>query len=258
MSYTADEVAIIREGGRRLAKVLAQVVARVAPGVTTAELDALAAAGVRAAGGLSSFLGYQGGGAVTPFPSTLCTSINDEVVHAPALPARTLRAGDTIGLDIGMRYPVDGGLCTDMAVTVGVGKISQEQRRLIRVTQEALERGIAAARIGRRVRDISEVIQRHVEAAGYSVVRDLVGHGVGRDIHEDPEVPNFVIDGPISNEPLTAGLVIAIEPMVNAGQAAVRTGRDGWTVSTKDHSHSAHFEHTVALTSRGPVVLTAV
>lgn len=253
MIYTPQEIKIIKQGGQYLAQALQKVVAAVAPRVTTAELDAIAEREIRALGAEPSFLGYVGPGPGTPFPGTLCTSINQEVVHAPPVPARVLKEGDIIGLDIGLRY---NGFCTDMAVTVGVGKISNEAKELIRVTREALEKGISAAKVGGRVRDISAAIQTHVEDAGYSIVRDLVGHGVGREIHEDPEIPNFVIDGPIGNEPLAEGLVIAIEPMVNMGKPNVRSGPGQWAVVTRDKSLSAHFEHTIAVTGNGPVILT--
>ncbi|OGL87154.1 type I methionyl aminopeptidase [Candidatus Uhrbacteria bacterium RIFCSPLOWO2_02_FULL_48_12] len=256
MIYNSEEIAILREGGQKLAQVLREVAGQIRPGVTTAELDALAEKQIKNFGGAPSFLGYMGNLAATPFPSTLCTSINGEVVHAPAVPARTLKDGDIIGLDIGMRYPSKSGLCTDMAVTVGVGKIFKEAANLIRVTKEALDLGTSKARAGVCVRDIGEAIQRHVEAAGYSVVRDLTGHGVGRAVHEEPEIPNFAVPGPIGDRRLEAGMVIAIEPMVNAGSVAVKTKHDHWTVETHDRSLSAHFEHTVAVTKNGPLVLT--
>lgn len=256
MIYNSEEIAILREGGQKLAQVLREVTEKIRPGVTTVELDALAEKRIRDFGGAPSFLGYLGNLATTPFPSTLCTSINGEVVHAPAVPARTLKDGYIIGLDIGMRYPAKNGLCTDMAVTVGVGKISKEAANLIRVTKEALDLGISRARAGARVCDIGEVIQRHVEAAGYSVVRDLTGHGVGRAVHEEPEIPNFVVRGPIGERRLEVGTVIAIEPMVNAGSAAVKTKIDHWTVETHDQSLSAHFEHTVVVTEDKPIILT--
>lgn len=258
MIYHSEEIAILREGGQKLARVLQEVMKLIRPGITTAELDVLAEKRIREFGGTPSFLGYLGNHAAAPFPSTLCASINGEVVHAPAVPARTLKEGDMIGLDIGMRYPAPGGLCTDMAVTVGVGKISKEAGNLIRVTKEALELGINQAKAGVRISDISEVIQHHVEAAGYSVVRELTGHGVGRAVHEEPEIPNFVVKGPIGERRLEAGMVIAIEPMVNAGASAVRTKSDHWTVETMDSGLSAHFEHTVAITENGPLVLTAL
>lgn len=256
MIYSAKEIKILHRGGRLLAKVLMEITAMVRPGVTTSELDTYAKARLRELGGTPSFLGYRGNLSPTPFPSTLCTSINGEVVHAPAVPSRALKEGDIIGLDIGMRYPAKSGLCTDMAVTVGVGKISKEAVNLIRVTKEALDFGINRARSGARVRDIGEAIQHHVESAGYSVVRDLTGHGVGRAVHEEPEIPNFVINGPMGERRLEAGMVIAIEPMVNIGAPTVKTKSDNWTVMTSDQSLSAHFEHTVAVTEDKPIILT--
>lgn len=256
MVYSAADRAVMREGGRRLAAVLREVVAMVRAGVSTVELDAVAERRIRELGGLPSFLGYRTGRAAPSFPSTLCTSINSEVVHAPAVPGRTLQDGDIIGLDIGMRYPAAGGLCTDLAVTVGVGRVNAEAERLLRVTREALDLGIAAARAGRRVRDISVAVERHVAAAGFSVVKALVGHGVGRNVHEAPEVPNFVVEGPIGDYILQPGLVIAIEPMVNAGESFVKTLPDRWTVETRDRHLSAHFEHTVAVTKSAPLILT--
>ncbi|OGL76746.1 type I methionyl aminopeptidase [Candidatus Uhrbacteria bacterium RIFCSPHIGHO2_12_FULL_46_13] len=254
--YSAKEIKILHAGGRLLAQVLMEITAMVRPGVTTAELDACAEARIRELGGIPSFLGYRGNLSTTPFPSTLCASINGEVVHAPAVPSRTLKKGDIIGLDIGMRYPARSGLCTDMAVTVGVGTISSEAVKLIHVTKEALRLGISQAKAGARVRDIGAVIQQHVESAGYSVVKDLTGHGVGREVHEDPEIPNFVINGSIGERRLASWMVIAIEPMVNIGTPTVKTKSDNWTVTTSDQSLSAHFEHTIAITNNGPLILT--
>lgn len=256
MIYSKEDIDILREGGRRLALILEEVAAQVKPGVTTTELDALAEKRIREEGGEPSFLGYQGDFGGSPFPSTLCTSINREVVHGMATPPRTLKEGDIVGLDIGMRYPAEGGLCTDMAVTVPVGKISKETERLIAETRESLNRGIGAAKAGAKIRDISAAIQKNVEKEGFSIVRDLVGHGVGKKVHEPPEVPNFVIRGPIGDVVLEPGLVIAIEPMVTAGRPEVETLPDGWTVASVDKSLAAHFEHTIAITENGPEILT--
>lgn len=255
--YANKEIAVLREGGALLGLLLAELARMVAPGVSTEELDQHAVNRIRDFGGAPSFLGYRGGGRI-PFPSTICVSLNAEVVHGPALPSRVIQDGDLVGIDIGMRYPAKGGFCTDTALTVAVGDVPMTARMLIRTTEEALHLGIQAAVSGNRVRDISAAIQKHVEAAGYSIVRDLVGHGVGRKVHEDPEVPNFVVRGPIGDVALVPGLVIAIEPMVNAGQAAVKTQRDGWTVASADNSLSAHFEHTICISPAGPPeVLTA-
>ena len=239
-----------------MAIVLKELADQVKPGVSTVELNALAERRIKEAGGSPSFLGYQGNLSAIPFPSSLCASINSEVEHGPAWPSRILREGDIIGLDLGMRYPKDEGLCTDMAVTVGVGKISSTAARLIRVTKGALEKGIARARAGNRVNDIGEAIQKHTEKFGFSVVRELSGHGVGRNVHEDPEIPNFIVLGAIGDRLLDVGTVIAIEPMINAGSPNVRTQRDQWTVTTSDQTLSAHFEHTIAVTKDAPLILT--
>lgn len=256
MMYSKEDIEIIREGGRRLAEILEEIVAEVKPGVTTQELDEMAEKKIRAAGGEPSFLKYQGDFGSAPFPNSLCTSINHEVVHGPATPSRTLKDGDIIGLDIGMRYPAEGGFCTDMAVTVPVGMVPKETKRLIEETREALNRGIGAAVPGAKVRDISAAIQKHIEKEGFSIVRDLVGHGVGKKVHEAPEVPNFVVRGPIGDFELKPGLVIAIEPMVTMGRPEVETLDDEWTVASLDGSLAAHFEHTVAITENGPEILT--
>ncbi|MFA7286777.1 MAG: type I methionyl aminopeptidase [Patescibacteria group bacterium] len=249
--YTSAEITIIRECGRLLAQILHEVIAQVRPGVQTAALDALARERMQAVGGVPSFLGYTAGGSV-PFPSTLCVSINGEVVHGPALPSRELHDGDIVGLDIGMRYPAKGGFCTDMAMTVPVGRVSEADRRLLEVTREALQLGVAAALPGATVGDISRAIEKRVKAAGYGIVRELVGHGVGRQVHEAPEVPNFFVRGPIAATVLQPGLVIAIEPMVNAGSAAIRTLKDNWTIATRDGSRAAHFEQTIVIAEHGP------
>ena len=249
--YTAEEVAIIRECGRLLAHILRDVIAEVRPGVQTSTLDAMAREGMQAAGGVPSFLGYTAGGAV-PFPSALCVSINNEVVHGPALPSRELHDGDIVGLDIGMRYPAKDGFCTDMAMTVPVGQLKEADRQLLEVTREALQLGVAAALPGATVGDISRAIEKRVKAAGYGIVRELVGHGVGRQVHEAPEVPNFFVRGPIAAAVLQPGLVIAIEPMVNAGGASIRTLADNWTIATRDGSRAAHFEQTIVISEHGP------
>jgi methionyl aminopeptidase len=256
MIYSESDVAILRASGQKLAQVLQTVAALVKPGVSTADLEAAAARGIKEAGGEPSFLGYKGSFAKSPFPGVLCTSINDEVVHAPSLPGRILQAGDNISLDIGMRYPAKTGLCTDMAITMGVGEVSLEAKRLIAITKEAMEIGIAAARPGVTVGEIGRAIQNHVESAGFSIVRDLVGHGVGKNVHEPPEVPNFYIPGPLGNFKLEVGQVIAIEPMVTAGDHSVETLADDWTVRSLDRSLAAHFENTLVVTATGPEILT--
>ncbi|QIA28031.1 type I methionyl aminopeptidase [Thermaerobacter sp. PB12/4term] len=239
------EIRYMREAGRVVAAVLRELAAALRPGITTAELDRLAERLIREAGAEPAFKGYQG------FPASICTSINDEVVHGIPSPHRVIREGDLVSIDVGARYH---GYYGDSAATFAVGEVSPEARRLLEVTRESLARGIAAARAGNRLGDIGYAVQEYVEAAGFSVVRDYAGHGIGRAMHEDPQVPNYGRPG--TGLRLRPGLVIAIEPMVNAGGHAVRTDPDGWTVRTADGSLSAHFEHTVLITGGEPEVLT--
>ena len=214
------------------------------PGVTTKELDRLAEKFIRAKGGVPTFKGYRG------FPGSICASPNDMVVHG--IPGKyRLSDGDILGVDVGVTME---GYIADAAMTFPVGEISEEARRLLRVTQESLMRGIEQCRIGNRVGDISHAVQTHAESHGYSVVQSMVGHGVGRDMHEDPQVPNFGPPG--QGAELREGMVLAIEPMVNAGGYQVEMGEDGWAIYTRDHTLSAHFEHTVAITNAGPRILT--
>jgi methionyl aminopeptidase len=249
-----EEVEAIARGGRLLSRVLGKVAARVRPGVTTAELDDFAEKEILKAGGRPSFKGYSVHGA-KPFNSTVCTSVNDEVVHGLAHPGRALKEGDLISLDIGMEYPAREGFFTDMAVTVPVGKISPAAERLSKATRECLERAVSVVRPGARISDISRAVQIHAESNGYGVVRDLTGHGVGYAVHEDPRVPNFV-DSDSLDVTLKEGMVIAIEPMITAGGWEVETADDGWTVKTADHSLAAHWEMTVAVTGDGCEILT--
>lgn len=247
---TAEEVEIIAEGGKLLSGVLGVVKQMAAPGVTTKQLSDKADELIVAAGGVPSFKGY--GPKRNPFPAALCVSVNDEVVHGIPSNARALYEGDIVGLDIGMIYK---GLYTDMAVTVGVGKISKEVQRLIDATRESLMRAIKAAEIGNRIGDIGFAAQGYAEANGFSVVRDLVGHGVGYAVHEAPEVPNYGRPG--TGMKLEENLVIAIEPMLCEGEYDVVFDDDGWTIRTMDGKLSAHFEHTIAVTKNGPRILTA-
>lgn len=243
---SAAEIDLMREAGRILADALQRLCAMAAPGVTLLELDREADRFIRAAGCVPGFKGYQG------FPNSLCTSVNDQVVHG--IPTnRKLRSGDLLSLDCGL---IHEGFWADAGVSVGIGSISLEAQRLLDVTRQALDVGIHQAQVGNRVGDISAAIQRHVEAAGFSVVRQYVGHGIGRDMHEDPQVPNFGLAG--RGPLLKPGMVLAIEPMVNAGLPDVALLGDGWTVVTLDHSLSAYFEHSVAVTADGAEVLTAV
>ncbi|HEY4485242.1 MAG TPA: type I methionyl aminopeptidase [Nitrospiria bacterium] len=240
-----EEIAKIEKAGRIVAEVLAVLRERVASGVTTADLDRIAEEAILRRGGRPAFKGYRG------FPATLCASINEEVVHG--IPSgRALCEGDIIGLDLGA---IVEGYYGDAAVTVAVGKVSPDAERLIRVTEESLYRGIDQIKNGNRLSDISHAVQAHAESAGFSVVRDFVGHGIGQSLHEEPQVPNF---GDAGQGPrLKPGMVLAIEPMINLGNEDVRVLGDRWTAVTVDGKLSAHFEHTVALTERGAVILTA-
>jgi len=243
---TREEIEKIRRAGRIVAEVLRDLRQMAQPGVPTRELDRYAEAKIRARGGIPTFKGYRG------FPASICTSINEEVVHG--IPSdRKLQAGDIVGIDCGVTLD---GYVADAAITVPVGEISEELQRLLRVTEEALYRAIEQARVGNRLYDISYAVQSYAEAHGYSVVRDFCGHGVGRQMHEDPQVPNFGTPG--RGLRLRAGLVLAIEPMLNMGTHEVEIAEDGWTVRTVDRKPSAHFEHTIAITERGPVILTAL
>jgi methionyl aminopeptidase len=238
------EIEKMRAANQLVARVLEDLAAMVAPGVSTADLDAAAEAKVRAAGAEPAFKGYRG------YPATLCASVNEQVVHG--IPSRrVLAAGDIVSLDMGVRL---NGYYGDSAVTVPVGPVSEEATRLLWVTQEALQAGIAQVKIGGRISDIGHAIQRFVEAEGFSVVREFVGHGIGAALHEEPQIANYGEPG--RGPRLAEGMTLAIEPMVNLGKPAVKLLADGWTAVTKDGSLSAHFEHTVAVTSKGPDVLT--
>lgn len=238
------EIEKMRRAGRLTAAALQKVAEEVREGISTAELDRIADDFIREQGGEPSFLGYRG------FPKSITVSINEEVVHG--IPGRRrLAKGDLVSIDLGVVKDAYHG---DAAVTVVVGETSPEKQKLLEVTRQALELGIAQARVGNRLTDISHAIQSHVESAGFAVVRDLVGHGIGRAMHEDPQIPNY---GPPGYGPLLqAGMVMALEPMVNQGTHRVAVLPDKWTVVTADGSCSAHFEHTVAVTENGPVILT--
>jgi methionyl aminopeptidase len=239
-----DEIKIMREAGRIVAETLQLLADRLRPGVVEKTLDEIVRKEFRKRGVVPTFLGYHG------YPATVCISINDEIVHG--IPGnRVIADGDVVSLDLGCTHR---GFVADAAVTVGVGNVSPKAQRLIGVTREALQRGIAAARGGVRVGKIGHAIQTYVESQGFSVVREYVGHGVGRQMHEDPQVPNYGDRG--SGPVLRPGMVIAIEPMVNAGDWRTKRDPDNWTVRTVDGSLSAHFEHTLAITEGEPEVLT--
>ena len=243
---TPKEIAQMHKAGAIVAKLLAYLTRRLAPGITTKELDEAAVGFIRSEGAEPAFLGYRG------FPATICVSVNEEVVHG--IPGdRVVGAGDVVSLDVGVK--VDG-YYADAAMTVAVGQVPRAVQQLIEVTNMALEKAIEMARPSHRLSDISHTIQQIVERAGLAVVRDFVGHGIGRALHEDPPIPNY---GPPDRGPrLKSGMVLAIEPMVTMGTWEVEVLSDGWTAVTKDRSLAAHFEHTVAITEQGPEVLTAL
>ncbi len=244
---TPGQIAIMREAGLVVARTLETVAAAVRPGVTTAELDALAEREIRAAGATPSFLGYHG------YPATICTSVNDEIVHGIPSPARRLNEGDIVSIDCGA---IVGGWHGDAAVTVGVGAISAEHAALLRACEAALWQGLARARAGGRLGDISHAVEASIAQAGpYGVVEEYTGHGIGTAMHMDPPVPNYGRPG--RGPRLRTGMALAIEPMVTIGSPETVLLDDGWTVITADGTRAAHFEHTVAITAGGPWVLTA-
>ena len=242
---SADELQLMRPAGVVAAKVLDEIAAFIKPGVTTRQVDNFAAGRIRSHDAQSAFLGYR------KYPCYTCLSVNDGVVHGLASD-RELQFGDIVSVDVGVRYK---GFIGDTARTVAVGGCSVAAQRLLDVTEQSLGLGIAQARPGNRVLDISMAVQRYVEENGYSVVREFVGHGVGRTMHEEPQVPNFD-EGRKNSPKLKPGMTIAIEPMVNAGRPGVKILKDGWTVVTQDGSLSAHFEHTVLVTDGEPEILT--
>ena len=238
------EIEIMREAGKIVAETHEILKSAIIPGISTLELDKIAEENIRKYNAIPSFKGYGG------FPGTICASVNEEVVHG--IPGnRVLKEGDIVSLDVGAYYK---GYHSDSAKTHGVGIISEEDRKLIEVAKQSFYEGIKFAKLGYRLSDISHAIQAHVEKHGFSVVRDLVGHGVGTELHEDPQVPNY---GPPGKGPrLKEGMVIAIEPMINAGHYHVKTLLDGWTIVTIDGKNSAHYEHTIAITEDEPLILT--
>lgn len=244
---TGRELNIMKEACRISAGALQTAGKAVEPGVTTAEIDRLAEEYIRSQGGEPNFKNYEG------YPATACISINNEVIHGIPSSKRKLRAGDIVSIDLGAKFD---GYHGDNAATFACGDISDEAKRLMDATRESLYEGIKAARAGGRIGDIGHAVQAYVEARGYTVVRQFVGHGVGTHLHEAPEVPNFGTPG--RGVRLIPGMTIAIEPMVNAGGAGVEVQPDGWTVLTKDGSLSAHFEHTVAITADGPKIMTLI
>lgn len=241
------EIESMRKAGRILAEILEDVASKVASGMTTADLDRIAEEGCKKRGVIPAFKGYKG------FPGCMCISVNEEVVHGIPSKKKALKDGDIVGLDFGV---ILDGWYADSARTVPVGVIPDDTRQLVDVTKESLYKGIAECRPGNRVMDIGFAVQNYVEAFGYGVVREFVGHGIGRSLHEEPQVPNYGVRG--KGALLKAGMVLAIEPMINAGSPEVKVLEDGWTAVTRDRSLSAHFEHTVAITDQGPEILTVI
>ena len=237
---TLDEIAVMAQASRVVAETLQILQKAVRPGISTDELDRLSEDEIRSRGAMPAFKGYRS------YPKSLCASVNDQVVHG--IPSkRVLKEGDIIGLDLGA---IVGGFYGDSAITVAVGQTTERNARLVQVTEEAMYLGIKQAVVGHRLSDISHAVQQHVEAAGYSVVTEFVGHGIGRQLHEEPQVPNYGKPG--QGPRLQAGMVLAIEPMVNMGGAAVKVLEDRWTAVTVDGSLSAHFEHTIVIEPSGP------
>lgn len=242
---TAEEIEILRENNLLVSATLAELKKYIKPGVTTLELDGIAEEFIRSHGAEPSFLGYEG------YPNTLCLSVNEQIVHGIPSSKRVLKEGDVLSVDCGTFMK---GFCGDSAYTFAVGQIAPATEALLRVTKEALYKGVAQAKPGNRIGDIGNAVQEHAEKHGYSVVRELVGHGLGHTMHEDPQVPNYGARG--RGPLLKAGMVICIEPMINMGTREVVFESDGWTVRTRDRKPSAHFEFAVAITPDGPDVLT--
>ena len=243
---SAAEIARMRAANQFVAFILTELEAAVVPGITTGELDRLADRLVRDGGAVAAFKGYRG------FPATVCTSVNEEVVHGIPSLSRKLVEGDIVSLDVGVKLD---GFYGDAAVTVPVGRISEARAQLLKVTRESLDRAIAEVRVGGRLSNIGHAVQTWVEMHGFSVVREFVGHGIGEKLHEEPQIPNYGQPG--RGPRLEVGMVLAIEPMVAQGRPETKVLADGWTAVTKDGSAAAHFEHTVAVSAEGPLVLTA-
>ena len=281
MSYikNQEETAAIAEGGQLMGEILEKLSKLVAPGVTGADLDREAERLIRAVGGMPAFKGYRGRRGEAPFPGTICFSLNEELVHGIPTKEKIIKDGDIVSIDIGMQWQISGlqqsdfsnqqsvpktdgrslksaGYFTDTAVTIAVGQVPEEIKKLLQVTREALEVGIRAAQPGRTVASIGKAIEEYVRGQGdYGIVRDLVGHGVGHAVHEEPRVPNYY-DKSLEKWVLANGVVIAIEPMITLGAPAVETLSDAWTICPVDKSLNAHFEHTIIITELGPQVAT--
>jgi len=251
---TLSEIKILREGGKRHAQILSGLSQMVVPGVSANELNEFALKRIKEQGDVPAFLNYRPEGAKRPYPAALCVSVNDEIVHGiPNEKLKILNNGDIVSLDLGLRHE---GFITDAAITVPVGKVSHENESLIATTQRALYAGIEAALLGGRIGDVGAAIERIARRAQFNICEGLAGHGVGYSVHEDPYVPNTGVKN--EGELLKEGLVIAIEPMFTTGSGAISLARDGFTYKTSDGAKAAHFEHTVAITKEGPVILTAL
>ena len=249
---TKEEIDILREGGKRLAFILAEVAKAVKAGVSTIDLDNLARQLAEDGGDKPAFLNYKPGGAKRPYPAAICVSINDEIVHGiPNENPKIIKDGDIVSLDMGLNHK---GLFTDSAVTVGVGSLDEAGKNLIETTKQSLYEGIKAIKEGNHIRDISYAIEKFVRPKRLGIVEELCGHGVGYKVHEDPYVPNYCLED--KGEKLKAGMVIAIEPMLNEGSKKIKLADDGWTYRTADGSRSAHFEHTIVVTKNGAEILT--
>lgn len=272
---TEDEIRVIREGGKILANILKTLSKQVKPGARTLDLEKTALKMISEAGGRPAFLNYSMGGGIF-FPSALCVSINEEVVHGSALPDREIKSGDIVDLDIGMEWPISpekraslkiaanphsklGGYYTDTCVTVGAGKVSAAAKKLMLVTKECLDAAILEAKVGNCINDIGRAVENIANKHNYGIVRDLVGHGLGYFAHEAPDVPNYTVPARSSdNVRLKEGMVIAIEPMINIGTGDVLVASNDYTIISADKSLSAHFEHTIAITKDGPQILSAL
>lgn len=249
---TQEEIEILREGGKHLASVLREVKALVAPGISAKELNDIAEKKIREYGDEPAFLHYTPWGADRPYPATLCVSVNDEIVHGiPNESEKVFKEGDIVGLDIGLKH---NGLFVDMAETVAVGVVDPDGKKLMDATREALERAIAVCRDGADINDVGCAIEKCVKPLGYGIVEDLGGHGVGHKVHEPPYIHNYCVKG--KGGRLTAGMVIALEPMLNEGTHEVVLDKDGYTYKTADGKRSAHFEHTIVITKNGAEILT--
>ena len=263
MAYikTKKEMKLIDEGGTIIGKILEHLTTLVKPGVSTLEIDQIAENMIKEAGGIPAFKGYKVPGH-TPFPGTICASVNEEVVHGIPKKDKILQEGDIFTMDVGMQWPANSGqglrgngFFTDTAVTVAVGEIEEETQKLMDATKRSLEVAIEAAQIGNTIADIGRAVEDYIKPFGYGIVTDLTGHGVGHDVHEEPYVPNYY-SKELENWEIQPGVVIAIEPMITMGKPETVTADDGWAVETEDYSLAAHYEHTIIITEKGPVIAT--